>query len=745
MLGEANTARPELATVEMVGADQFGYDDTGGLGGVSSADLVAVRSQRSERDLAVLDKGELLERRARSIVTAAIDDAGGWGLEDGETLRGWIEGTVVDEDGEPLGGATVVTTSSARRSNWRPHAGSTAQVGRGFPKDSPQEAALAAAKVVLRYRDRQVMVQSDAQGRFRLEGLEEGAHRVEAFLEGFSFRAQEGETSDQIQLVGSRIHVYEFDLRLPTGVQPDEAVIVDATDRERELGIWTPDEPALRVKLDRFQAKAVAVDVLRSASRKYIGQFASTPTLVRPEVTGPIRLDLVPTPQIRVYVEDTSLAAPKARPWVRLIRVGQEGLTPLDLERGGKGPFLTTDVIPGAYVVTAGRGSDEPEASESVVVSEGAVDVRLALGELDPERFVEVLCKESSGGTVSDVRFQYSIRYEAGGGARGPARRVDRGPGVYWLSREELMGKQDRPIQQRTLTGESRQYGSVRVDLTDTVSAVELVYQRPCFTTLMLQGDIPPHCKASLEVLKEGATVVDPVRSILSRKDVSAEGLAQFGSLQPGNYLLKVEAAFPDRVDDTLLLLKEITLAAEKEVVSAAIPQLYTVRAQIPDGEPGQRVTLQRMVPAIRQRGGYFQAKIAEDLSASFTLIPEGEYSLEIRSGPGSRRMEFSVPCAEFTFVSMPVNALELSNIEPGKLADQAGLRGGDLVLEVDGEPVTDRNRSTVFGRLREGSARLRIQRAGREQQVILGGFSTDEGGWDELGMRYHPRTLVNR
>ena len=66
------------------------------------------------------------------------------------------------------------------------------------------------------------------------------------------------------------------------------------------------------------------------------------------------------------------------------------------------------------------------------------------------------------------------------------------------------------------------------------------------------------------------------------------------------------------------------------------------------------------------------------------------------------------------------VKGIIVSSVQPGSAAEKAGIKGGDIILAINGEAIEDRNvlRNKVAGTMPGSEVKIRILREGREEEL---------------------------
>ncbi|MCA8961157.1 MAG: hypothetical protein KDC38_11620 [Planctomycetes bacterium] len=223
-------------------------------------------------------------------------------------------------------------------------------------------------------------------GSFRFDGLGPYRYAIEADKPGYRLRITVEDNArswvgpgDRVEIVQQDRATLEIDVRLPNGEQPKRAVI--QTGEFSWLGQWAPGSPTIEVQPGEYELYAT-VETLRS---ERVG------IEVRTDDHVPLRLDLVELPSL------TILASPPAELSAATIHFhcleadAVDGeVTPSQLvaeghhdEDSGQGDtlprFTLARLTPGRYVVGAGYSRGEPAVIDSVEVTDGPVEIELAL------------------------------------------------------------------------------------------------------------------------------------------------------------------------------------------------------------------------------------------------------------------------------------------------------------------------------------------------------------------------------
>jgi general secretion pathway protein C len=162
-------------------------------------------------------------------------------------------------------------------------------------------------------------------------------------------------------------------------------------------------------------------------------------------------------------------------------------------------------------------------------------------------------------------------------------------------------------------------------------------------------------------------------------------------SIQPGVTLKTVEAAAI--VVDRGGRLERVSLAKGTPLVSAPMPAIHPVRRPPPSPMPAYS-------PAGAMRRNINRQHLQQQLKNFPALLSQARVIPRMVNGKPS--------------------GFTISEIAPGSLYQQAGLRNGDIILSVNGKRITDASQAmTMYQTLKNAPALdLVLIRAGQTQQV---------------------------
>ncbi|WP_323120608.1 Do family serine endopeptidase [Burkholderia alba] len=226
------------------------------------------------------------------------------------------------------------------------------------------------------------------------------------------------------------------------------------------------------------------------------------------------------------------------------------------------------------------------------------------------------------------------------------------------------------------------------------------------------------------------------------------------GRVEVGDWVMAIGSpyGFANTVTQGIVSAKSRSLPGE-----TYIPFIQTDVPINPGNSGGPLFDLDGRVIAINsmiysKTGGYqglsFAIPIDVALDVKDQLIRTGKVT---RGRLGVAAQEVSQALARSFGLAKPDGAL-ISTVEPGSPAAQAGLQPGDVVLAVNGAPVTDSvDLFRTVARIRPGRpADLLVSRAGRASDVAVtvgaldsvGGTAPQAGAPAALGVTVRPLTL---
>lgn len=680
------------------------------------------------------------------------------------TWNSVIRGSVIDEAGEPLAGVTVLSTNGYRNYRSIISASPTKQVGRAYsgPSDLEESVAKTAASRIRSRRNTREAT-TDENGQFELTGLKEGMHQLGVYAEGFTFSDLEHETGSDVELVGKPVTVFILNVRLPDGSAPNKAVVqVTEERRGNSHYTWTPEVPEIRLTRNNIGFRVFSGNERRLDWRETIADFTSKEMSlnVDRDGSGPHLVELGATQLCQVSVTDTSGLVPVIRPWVKIATAeahaangfawGGEGVVSLVREEGAR--FAAKDLPEGSYVVGIGRGGEEPEITEPLQILGGITALEVSLGDVDLSRFMVVQCVGPARRPVNEVAFSRSVagkHSSSSGGVTALSRRR----GEYWIPLSTLLGNKTwEDIESATLVSTSKDFGILNTDLTESTTNLQLTFSMPCELIVVVTGDYSAGIRATILEHTEGDELNKINRRYASyssgnsSKKVDADGRALFTGKQPGQY--EVTLTKSGIGDDGYSgwnkphACKEIvTLREGTNEVSMTLPTFHDLLVYAPGQKKGLNLQLKPAAASPEDYSANLGAELGEDERATFKDVPAGSYTLS-SWGAQSTTMNVSVPCGEVTFEVTEPNCLKVFRVEPGKAADEAGLKAGDFITAMDGQPMNSQIAIQIATmKLMSSKVKFTVVRGASELTVEMGPLGETQEAMQNMGFSAMPHT----
>jgi len=186
----------------------------------------------------------------------------------------------------------------------------------------------------------------------------------------------------------------------------------------------------------------------------------------------------------------------------------------------------------------------------------------------------------------------------------------------------------------------------------------------------------------------------------------------------------------------------EVRLGAGERTVSVSLPSLYDLVVSAPGLEEDSRLYLRpasdwEQNDSIQvNRDGRFDS----EGQAVFRDLPAGKYRL--RTGDMREYAEVTVPCGEFLLDTRKPDCMRVAIGDRESALYQAGLRGGDLIIGVDGVEYT--NEQSFWGSFRgngQDDVNLLVLRGDERLEIAMKPVPPAGDWWERLGGMLTPTT----
>ncbi len=556
---------------------------------------------------------------------------------------GHITGSVVTETGAPLAGARI-TAVPAQTPDLMPSG--LRSPDPEFDLDTWTRRATAAEA---QRRARSVSVVTDADGRFRLEGLHERPYDVAGTHHGYELRPRGGRAGmgispgQSVEFTAVSATSVVLDVRGAGGAPAESALVTirGVWEAQERRHAWTAARNNLRVPAGTFEVRAFSDDLLTSSdvvriAAPHTGELVVTLRLAdRAAIRGRlVRCEGSDDFYGRVYllrVAPGEVAGPA--------ELAARGTSVTVLETSGF-RFSFDPIEPGTYVVGATIGGDQIRATRAVTVTDRAVNVDIEIPEPDPATHLRVSVLAPDGTPLREARLQATRAGAMSPPAGLPAGGVRRGgAGIFWVPRDLGSGT---PVARARLVATAPVLGSAELECAlaqDT--SVELRFAPPVTIAVAVDcgGPAPTDGSLLLEVRSAGAAAF-PGAPQGMRKQPDAAGTAEFGPLQAGEFDLILWARGSGPGSWRQITTSRVRAESPLTQVQMRLPALHSLRVEVTGASGGEAVYLRRLDAPDAQ---FSSAKLDAAGVVVFDRLSPGRYSVTCGSPvspTGSRTVE---------------------------------------------------------------------------------------------------------
>jgi hypothetical protein len=714
----------------------------------TEAETMALSEAPGARDLAKASLAESGISEARlAAATAAVEMP----EVEIETGTGSITGTVLDEDGQPLGDVTIV----ARKSRAEPgyYVRSTETVGSGPPAEASLNEILEfSARSWAERRAAKRRTTTAPNGTFVLDGLPDASFGVQAYKEGWSIHADghDGVKPGMIaDFKATRVHVLELDVRLPDGSAPSDVIVTCKSGNSSSNYRLDPETHTLRLTAERltiqvFADMLEAVPMERALSSRFFSEEVLVDTAALP--AGPLRVELTERLGVRGLAH---------QPWkknemfeVSVVPLDGPGDTRFDIGRAGARTtiarnerYLVLDLDPGWYAVgieprSSRTGAELHFAEVFELQGPGIAEVDLDIPEPSPADHVRLVCTDPAGRPLDDLHVTHNTT-SPGGSIRGDAEPLHAPDGSLWIPTGNLASfdydhwPESTSI---TLTIRSSSLGSRTIDLASGQYEVEVVFTQPVSLTATI-ANYDRKAQLSVRVMRSADSgnretltqSLDP-RGFGSGPAISREGRVVFTTIPPGDW--EVELVLNRQfTSGTVIDSVPVTITSADAAITLTMQPLFELSVLAPTLPTNAYIELE--VPD--QRFGGASGHLDADHHVLFENLVAGTYTLHASGSEDS--LEVTVPSAEIVFEPRIPRLISIAIVDETGSLFQAGFRTADVVTAIDGRSLIDfESLELAFEELIDGSHDLTLRRDGKLVHLTLDGLDFSRKGRMALG-----------
>jgi len=643
---------------------------------------------------------------------------------------GTITGTVLTDDGEPLGGAVIRATIYRKSSSKNRH-----RRGSGPPEDKELEDYV--KDMVKRYRagiESRCEAMTNARGEYTIHGISEDGedkYYLSAYCRGYELqqnpRVREIRAGSTVNFKAKSIHTLVCNVYLPDGTMPEKASIrVYRGSNSSRSYTWYKETPELQLDPGDFQVQATGGEdnIFRSDKVSVSVVKGETPASLElrmndePGIRG--KVEFPPGEQnLSVYVKYLKIDEGADSSPDRLLREGNSKHV-----YGYNAKFVFRDLPPGTYLVGVILNNALVLEHKTVVVQKVMESVDFTLPAPDASQFVLVTVLTPAGKPASDVRFSAGYRAE-NHSSSGGTRSQQMPDGAWRVFHYPIKKEDEKPGGIHWLTARSQKYGSRKEEYNaGNTRTLKIQFEEPAHLTVTVAGYRGSGMEGKLTLSVKPAAKDGNRRGPTSyygrqRTGLDSEGTQKFGPLSPGEYDIHVSVK-TDRYRSSTAQIVTTVLKAGDNSETVTLPKLHSLTVIVDAGQEGTSFRLNS-----RNSSGYYynsSTQKAKDGRVVFKNLVAGDYTLQAW-GKTSGQMQVSIPSQQtIRFEAMVFNAYRVRVNDANGTFVKAGLQEGDLLIGIDGEEFTnERTMGAMMTLARERkNVSLMILRGSRRMTVAV-------------------------
>jgi protocatechuate 3,4-dioxygenase beta subunit len=590
---------------------------------------------------------------------------------------------------------------------------------------------------------------TDAEGKFRIEGLVDLDFRVRAEAEGYSFGTREFSVVNPVEKPDAVVKIEAVEL---VGIQVSvvdengvalERAIVSANGTRLE---WTADDPLVYSTSQQFSVQAFSEPIPTtrgSQVARQVSESVNVDAVAEPDRVVTLTLETACIVMGTIVGEKVD-----SKSWQNVYAIPLRPDEPFDdtvpqsddIESYAReDSFVFGDLMPGRYAICLIGPGNMAVDYEILDVEPGLKEITLDREVFDSSKYLTVSALSPRGTTVRS--FNARLEYQKDGGEISDT----------WLNSSSMPdGARLLNVVDFTefdydawpagtkawVAVTSSVYGKVRIPLSSGQREVVAQFSEPCELTVRLSGDFS--MGGFVIRIKEGESdrteppVIATARQGRGRSGprIDARGVAKFRALSPGPVTVTLTQSSSWWGNGRELAEEDIVLSGADHQVSLEVPTVSALEILVTPCSERRYITLTTEdEDGEEHHVGWMNT--TEDGRATFRGLTPGEY--EVLDQKSGAKLKATVPGPELRIdLSEHVTKLQISvNKLDGKLTEW-GLVGGDLIVAVNGDPIEDSE--TLLDAVHSDDVTVTVERGDETLELDLSRYPRKTRDGNPLG-----------